>query len=183
MVAPMPVLELASALPWPIGGAPTSTTIARAGDGQVGEPTRSFMEMAGTELGLPGVARAEVDVVVVDDDESVRTSMTAVLESADFEVLAAGDGQAAMDLLTRTGARVLVLDLMMVPRDGLWLLEQLQARPDLAPPVVIVVSAFALNNRDEVLARFPGIVAHAMQKPVAPAVLIDVVARALDDLG
>jgi len=178
----MPVLEQARALPWPAGSSPGTTMTTRTGDVPRRDPTRSFMEMAGTEVEPPGVARAEVDVVVVDDDESVRTSMTAVLESADFEVLAAADGQEALDLLTHTRARVLVLDLMMLPRDGVWLLEQFQSHPEVAPPVVIVVSAFALNNRDEVLARFSGIVAHALQKPVAPAALIDVVGQSLDGM-
>lgn len=132
------------------------------------------MDLVGTEADAPTLGRADVDVLVVDDDNSVRTSMSAVLRSAGFSVVEARDGQDAVDVLGRNRVGVIVLDLHMAPRDGIWLLERL--RGDM---VVIVVSAFALYGRAEILDRFPARVDHAMQKPVSPQTLIDVVQRSL----
>lgn len=114
------------------------------------------------------------DVLVVDDDPSVRSSMVAVLRSGGFTVLEAGDGQEAVDILANRSVRVIVLDLHMAPRDGVWLLEHLGEGPR-----VIIVSAFSTYDRATILERFSGIVAHAMQKPVAPPALIDLVRQSV----
>jgi len=143
----------------------------------MGDRARSFVEVVGT-VDAVSAARAFADVLVVDDDDSVRASMAAVLESAGLHVVDATDGQSAMDVLEHTRVGVLVLDLLMAPRDGVWLLERLARIPP-SPPAVIVVSAFALYDRDALMARFSGLVAHALQKPVAPAVLIDRVCATL----
>ena len=128
------------------------------------------MELVEGGAGAAGPDASVADVLVVDDDPSVRSSMVAVLRSGGFTVLEAGDGQEAVDILARQPARVIVLDLHMAPRDGVWLLEHLGEGP-----TVIIVSAFSNYDRAAILERFSGIVAHAMQKPVAPPALIDMV--------
>jgi CheY-like chemotaxis protein len=132
------------------------------------------VEQVRTEVGTPGPAVADADVLVVDDDPDVRASMAAVLESGGLSVLEAVDGETALRVLEHSRVAVVVLDLHMSPRDGVWLLERLKT-----PPAVIIVSAFSLYDRDAVLSRFSDVVAHAMQKPVAPPALIDAVRRSL----
>ncbi len=58
-------------------------------------------------------------MLVVEDDRDVRESLVAVLEDAGYQVLSAGDGRAALELL-RAGSRpsVILLDLMMPVMDG-----------------------------------------------------------------
>ena len=127
------------------------------------------------EIGpAPAVAPLQSDVLVVDDDADVRTSMAAVLRGSGFEVIEAGDGETALATLRATRVGVLLLDLHMTPRDGVWLLEHLDD-----PPVVILVSAFALYPKSDMRSRFAGVVAHFVQKPVAPAKLIDLVRASL----
>jgi CheY-like chemotaxis protein len=120
-----------------------------------------------TPQAAPGDARpptedtssAYADVMVVDG----------------MSVVEAGDGQAAHDLLRTTRVGVLVLDLHMTPRDGVWLLEQLRN-----PPAVMMVSAFSHYSEGDMRRRFSSIVTHFVQKPVAPAKLIDLVRANLD---
>jgi len=115
------------------------------------------------------------DVLVVDDDDDVRTSMAAILRGGGFSVVEAADGQSAFDQLGRTRVGAILLDLHMAPRDGVWLLEQLRD-----PPVVIVVSAFALYRESDMRRRFSEIITHFVQKPVAPIRLISLVRDSLE---
>jgi len=124
--------------------------------------------------GAPWVPLVEADVLVVDDDADVRTSMAAVLRGSGFEVIEAVDGETALATLRATRVGVLLLDLHMTPRDGVWLLERLDE-----PPVVILVSAFALYPESDMRSRFSDVVTHFVQKPVAPAKLIDLVRASL----
>jgi CheY-like chemotaxis protein len=142
------------------------------------------VEMAGTqaERSDSGALHTDApfaDVLVVDDDPSVRSSMTAVLRSSGLTVTEAADGQEAVDVLARHRVTVVVLDLHMAPRDGIWLLGQLADGPRRSR-AVIVVSAFAIHSREEIAERFAGIVTLAMQKPVPPTALIEAVWRAVE---
>jgi len=117
---------------------------------------------------------AYADVLVVDDDPDVRNSMAAILRGRGLRVLEATDGQAALDTLDVTGVGVILLDLHMSPRDGVWLLDRLPEGP-----AVILVSAFSLYSEAEMRERFSGTVSHFMLKPVRPARLIALVEDAL----
>jgi len=81
-------------------------------------------------------------VLVVDDDSDVRASVAQILEMEGFDVDTAINGQEALDKL-RAGAQpgVVLLDLMMPVMNGLELLTQLRAEPELRAPPIIVISA------------------------------------------
>jgi CheY-like chemotaxis protein len=77
--------------------------------------------------------------LVVDDEPTVRTVMTAILEAHGFEVLNASDGLEAWQMVQECPQSIglVVTDLMMPRMNGLELLRHLQAGyPDL--PVVLV---------------------------------------------
>lgn len=123
----------------------------------------------------PGVEQAEgteAVVLVVDDDESIRTSMVAVLSIAGYRVLEAADGLAALQQLQKTTVGAVVLDMHMPVLDGLALLDIL----DDPPPVVVVTAkdydADIARRRDKIFA--------FAQKPVPAKDLVDLVARAVD---
>ena len=137
---------------------------------------RAVRSPAGDGTRHPPESRpGQVDVLVVDDDEDVRESMAAVLRLDGLTVAEAGDGEAAMNVLECTEVGAVVVDLHMAPRDGVWLLEQMTD-----PPVVIVVSAFALYDENQIRGRFADIVAHYLRKPVAPSTLIETLRRSLN---
>ncbi len=82
-------------------------------------------------------------VLVVDDDEDVRTMVGFVLEDAGFEVQTASNGLDALRVL-RGGVDpdVILLDMMMPEMDG-WAFRAEQLKdPALAPIPTIVCSAF-----------------------------------------
>ena len=120
------------------------------------------------------VLRAQADILVVDDDEDVRSSMAAVLRSVGYTVFEAVDGQSALDVLVGCEVEMILLDLHMAPRDGMWFLEQVADTP-----AVVVVSAFALYDEKTVRARFSDRVSLFLRKPVAPPMLLAAVRDAL----
>jgi len=84
-------------------------------------------------------------VLVADDDEAVRSTVTDILLLADYEVLQAANGDEALQVLGREPVDVLILDLHMPVRDGLSVLEALGP----PPPKVVLVSAFAHYSPEE----------------------------------
>lgn len=66
-------------------------------------------------------------VLVVDDDEDVRTAVTWALQADGFEVLAVDNGLAAMDVIESSSPSLVVLDLSLPGLGGLDILRQLRA--------------------------------------------------------
>jgi two-component system alkaline phosphatase synthesis response regulator PhoP len=74
-----------------------------------------------------GDARQRV-VLVVDDDDAIRTVVRSVLEADGFEVVEAADGPAALLLLNAIlgrGPDAVVLDVMMPGIDGIEVCEKI----------------------------------------------------------
>ena len=110
-------------------------------------------------------------VLVVDDDDAVRSSVADILRSAGHTTIQVADGEAALRVLRTFRCDAMVLDLRMPGLDGFAVLTALAQ----APPVV-TLSAFRVNTlaRERVRSK---IVRHLL-KPVHPQVLLDAVAHA-----
>jgi CheY-like chemotaxis protein len=106
--------------------------------------------------------RVDKCVLVIEDDEVLRSAMKMVLEWEGYHVLCAENGREALDLL-RIGKSMgkapglILLDLMMPVLDGWQLCDELQQDPALAAIPVVVVSALPAADT-------PGVAAH-IQKP------------------
>ena len=79
-------------------------------------------------------------VLVVDDDDAIRTMVERVLAREQFEVESARDGFEAIEKLTRNDYATVLLDLMMPRIDGHGVLRYLENEHS-APPKVIVMTA------------------------------------------
>jgi CheY-like chemotaxis protein len=80
-------------------------------------------------------------VLVVDDDPSIRETVSDVLEDEGYRVVLAENGRRAMELLESTHPNLMLLDLMMPVMSGWEVLEALDGRDELADIPVVVVSA------------------------------------------
>jgi len=76
-------------------------------------------------------------VLIVDDDESLRQSLRALMVEAGWNTAGAGDGQDALDRLTTYDADVIVTDLVMPRMDGIEFLKTLRAAGDERPTIVL----------------------------------------------
>jgi PAS domain S-box-containing protein len=112
------------------------------------DQTSALPQPAGTEnpseLTTPGSAA----VLIVEDEETLRMSVSHMLRKRGFTVLEAADGNRAIELIRSEGSEVdvLLLDLSLPGKSSLDVLEELQrARPDAK---VILTSAFGWENVD-----------------------------------
>lgn len=108
-------------------------------------------------------------VLVVDDDAAVRGHVSSLIDSFGHRVIEAGDAEWALSMFTKHRPDVVLSDIDMPERDGLWLLRQVrEAEAGQWTPVVFLSSL----SRAEQLAE--GIDAGAddyLTKPVHPRVL------------
>ena len=118
----------------------------------------------------------DVDVLVVDDHEAIRTTVAELLRTAGYSVAEAENGQTALDVLQAHKVGALVLDLRMPGVDGLKVLETLSD-----PPPVIITSAFSLELDEQ--QRVDAKIFVQLVKPFHPRRLIEAVASAIGRPG
>ncbi len=76
-------------------------------------------------------------VLTIDDDESVRLSITHYLEDSGYEVLQACNGSEGLDIFRREEPDVVLLDLRMPEMDGLSVLKTLGQEAPQTPVIVV----------------------------------------------
>ena len=80
-------------------------------------------------------------VLVVDDDDAIRTMVERVLKREQYDVEIARDGYEAIEKLARTDYATVLLDLMMPRVDGHGVLRFLEQSREVPKPFVIVMTA------------------------------------------
>ena len=118
----------------------------------------------------------EATVLVVDDDADVRSLMVRLIAHEGFQVLPAANAEQAMAMsLSLSELPVLVTDVMLPGRDGLWLAHRLFERfPSMR---VVLVSGFAPDPSAAVRLVSQG--ACFVQKPFQPGSLVQAVRESL----
>ncbi len=76
-------------------------------------------------------------ILVVDDKAMMRDSVAATLQRAGYQVVAAGDGNTALDLIARHRPAAVVTDLKMPEMDGLELLGRIRGADEQLPVVIM----------------------------------------------
>ncbi len=91
-------------------------------------------------------------VLVADDDQDIRELVELKLSSAGYEVLTVGDGQAALDALTRQRPDLAVLDVMMPVMSGTDVLRALRQGGDAdgagLPPIKVILLTAKAQEAD-----------------------------------
>jgi DNA-binding NtrC family response regulator len=116
-------------------------------------------------------------VLIIDDEDIIRDSVSTYLEDSGFTVHQAGDGREGLGLFRELSPDVVLLDLRMPRMDGLEVLEAIAGELDRVP-VIVVTGAGVLQ--DAVAALRLGAFDFVTKPIVDMAVLEHAVLRALE---
>src|SRR5215213_6407350 len=93
-------------------------------------------------------AQSMPTVLVVDDDDHIRSLVCDVLDLEGYETRPARHGRAALDLLANWQPDLIMLDLNMPVMDGWTFCAHQQERPDIAGiPVALMSATHNLRER------------------------------------
>lgn len=123
--------------------------------------------------GDPGKAGAHADarVLVVDDDPSILDTVTAILVSEGYRVMAASGGEQALALLGSWDPTLVLLDMRMPVLDGWAVARAMRERGSTVPIVVMTAAESAERWAAEI-----GAAGH-LAKPFELDDLLDCVSR------
>ncbi len=119
-------------------------------------------------------------VLIAEDDAGVRMTLEFVLADEGFEVLAAEDGEQALNLALERSPDAILLDGMMPKMTGKQVLTALRALKATADTPVFVLTGMdpVFENAGGADAEWPG--AHFIGKPFDPDELVEGIRRVLD---
>jgi len=84
------------------------------------------------------------DILIVDDEDSVRQLLKMMLRPFDVNFREASDGLQGLDEVRRDKPSLIILDVMMPRMDGLTMLKTLRADPNTEAIPVLLFTAFRL---------------------------------------
>lgn len=97
------------------------------------------------------MAHVKSTVLIVDDNDMMRTLLRGILRSEDFDVVGEGrNGQRAIELVGRFKPEVVCLDVMMPEMDGLAALKVIHEKFPTVKVIMITSNASAENVQSAV---------------------------------
>jgi len=80
-------------------------------------------------------------VLIADDEQNIVISLEFLLRREGFEVLVAGDGEAALQMVAEHHPDLVLLDVMMPKRNGYEVCQRMRERPEWRGIKIIMLSA------------------------------------------
>ena len=115
-------------------------------------------------------------ILVVDDDAGQRSDLAEMVESLGFQAKTACDGSEALQTLISFPASAILTDLVMPRMDGFKLLQELAARGDRTPTIVLT----AFGSIDQAIKVVHDLKAFwFLEKPVQPGIMRALLERAI----
>ena len=119
-------------------------------------------------------------VLVVDDDDAIRTLISRVLLRAHYDVAQAGNGSEALAKMRARRFQTVVLDLMMPVMSGFEVVEYLRTNEDAGAPCIVIVSAAGERDLQGITSPF---VRSVLRKPFDLPELLAAVEKCSQDDG
>jgi two-component system nitrogen regulation response regulator GlnG len=114
-------------------------------------------------------------ILVIDDDEAIRTLLFTVLRRRGFTVDRARNGEEAIEAMQRCRYAVALVDLMMPIKNGWDVLDWMGTQPKSDRPLAIVLTAGIASR-----AMSADVVVGTIRKPFDVELLLDIVAACAD---
>ena len=123
-------------------------------------------------------------ILIVDDDQDLRESLSAILEGRDYSVSTAGDREEGMEKMRTDKPDLLLLDVMMSAwQDGFEMAREIKGDPELKDVPILMLTGvkektgidFKSAAGDPTWCPVEGF----LEKPVGPEVLIERIEKIL----
>ena len=124
----------------------------------------------------------QVRILVIDDDPVFVESTKTVLESKDYQVLTALDGDIGLQKVREEKPDLVLLDIIMPTQDGFHVCEEIKKDPQLADIPVVMLTSFAQKKGETNIPVSAGLELEAegyIDKPVDPEELLRYVGKIL----
>jgi len=116
-------------------------------------------------------------ILIIEDEDDIRTFASRVLELEGYRVLQAGDGDEGLRLARGNQVAMVLLDLRLPGRDGWAVLSQMKSDPELSSiPVVVFTASAGVPQQSRALAEGA---ADYLVKPLSATSLRKSIARIL----
>jgi CheY-like chemotaxis protein len=115
------------------------------------------------------------NILIVDDEESDRLGLAAILESDGHEVCFAAEGDEALEVYLRRRIHVVVTDMVMPGGDGLRLISALK---NVDPRAAIIAISGRSRSQLQASKHFGADI--ILEKPIARDALLDAVAEVMN---
>ena len=128
----------------------------------------------------PGVSDLQpthARILIIDDDDEIRETVSYALRSRGYEVFVAVDGNEGLAMAETVSPDLVLLDMMMPKRSGFLVLEQIGQI--VAKPVRIIMMTANEGERHKAYAKMLG-VSDYLHKPFAIEAMLTSVRAALD---
>jgi len=115
-------------------------------------------------------------VLIIDDDQDMNVAIETLLGLRDFEVLSATNADDGVRLAREERPDVILLDILLSPRSGIEVYQELRADPALRDTKVLIVTALKQKIHEDRFA--PELEAcwaaeDFLDKPVEPEALVE----------
>jgi PAS domain S-box-containing protein len=99
----------------------------------------------------PAVEKPDLPVLLVDDDPVALDLLDATLHTAGYNTCRAQSGTAALGVLSRTGVKAILLDLLMPEMDGFEFLRLVKQEPQFEDVPIFILTAKQLAEKEAAL--------------------------------
>jgi UDP-3-O-[3-hydroxymyristoyl] N-acetylglucosamine deacetylase len=120
--------------------------------------------------------RADETILIVDDEERIRSSLTGILRDEGFRVIDSGEAARVVEIVEQENPRLVLLDVWMPERDGIDLLRQIK----LCSPQTEVVMISGHGNIQSAVTAIKLGAADFIEKPFSVESLLGTISRVLD---
>ena len=128
----------------------------------------------------------QAKILIVDDDHVFVEATKAVLESRNYQVGAAFDGDEGLQKVQGEKPDLIILDIIMPTKDGFSVCEQLKGDPQFSKIPVLIMTSFAEKGQKTNIPVSAGLTLEAedyVEKPVSPEELLGRVEKMLEKVG
>ncbi len=114
-------------------------------------------------------------ILVADDDITVQRLLEFILRKLDVEILIAGDGETAIEMIRKEKPGLVFLDVMMPGKNGIEVCREVKQDPELKDIYIVMLTA--MGEESEIRAMLNSGANEYVPKPFSPSGIIEIVKK------